>query len=244
MKKKFKKLLLGLVWFSLKIYLFTFYFLLLLLLLVEYVSELNADFISHLFLFYLLHHYLQQNKENEAKEELKRRAKQLEMQRREMTRRGQTPSSTSGGFSTTPSYLNANAYVPPRSASFSQAEADRQTQLPTARPFKTKGMQLGGGTGKGKKNDGLREALGGLSVEDGLERYEEEEAREQQYLVAQQQQQQQQQQQSQYQQQQQQQQQQYSAPPPQQQAPQQHPVTNRAPLSKDVNPFGAVEELE
>lgn len=99
-----------------------------------------------------------QNKENEAKEELKRRAKQLEIQRREMTRRGQDPYSTnSGGFNTKPTYPSSSAYVPPRSANFSQAEADRQ--VPEARPFKSRGMMLGG-----KKKVGmgaLEEALGG-----------------------------------------------------------------------------------
>lgn len=89
-----------------------------------------------------------------------------------MTRRGQNPYATnsSSGFQSNSSYSPSTpAYDAPRGASFSQAEADRQ--VPSAKPFKTKGMQLGA---KGRKNEpGLAEALGGLSVEEPLLREEE-----------------------------------------------------------------------
>ncbi|KAK4700675.1 coatomer subunit delta, partial [Phenoliferia sp. Uapishka_3] len=99
------------------------------------------------------------NKEHEAKEELKRRAKQLEVQRREMTRRGQNPysSNSSSGFS------QQQSYTPVPASSYN--EQPRYDAAPSSAPkFKTKGMQLGA---KGRKNDsGLAEALGGLNVED------------------------------------------------------------------------------
>ncbi|SCV73001.1 BQ2448_6926 [Microbotryum intermedium] len=107
------------------------------------------------------------NKEHEAKEELKRRAKQLELQRREMTRRGQNPYSTnsSSGFTSqnnsyTPSAPSYDAPAPQRSYGEDRAPAS------TAKPFKTKGMQLGA---KGRKNDtGLAQALDGLDAEEPL----------------------------------------------------------------------------
>lgn len=107
-----------------------------------------------------------QNKEHEAKEELKRRAKQLEVQRREMTRRGQNPyaSNSSSGFS------QQNSYQPSSQATYDQPPSrysglEDRPAAAQAKPFKTKGMQLG--ASKGKKNDStLAEALGGLNVED------------------------------------------------------------------------------
>ncbi|KAM0755072.1 hypothetical protein T439DRAFT_309935 [Meredithblackwellia eburnea MCA 4105] len=114
------------------------------------------------------------NKEHEAKEELKRRAKQLEVQRREMTRRGQNPysSNSSSGFS------QQQSYTPPAPSSYDQ-QASRYDSAPSVAPkFKTKGMQLGS---KGRKNDSsLAEALGGLNVDDEpllLRRQPEEEER-------------------------------------------------------------------
>lgn len=101
-----------------------------------------------------------------------------------MTRRGQNPYATnsSSGFQSNSSYTpSAPAYDAPRGASFSQAEADRQ--VPSAKVFKTKGMQLGA---KGRKNEtGLAEALGGLSVEEPLLRREEEREEEPRYEQAQ-----------------------------------------------------------
>ena len=90
----------------------------------------------------------EQNKEQEAKEELKRRAKQLEMQRREATRRG-VPASNfgasggSGGFGTIPQSTTTAA------VHRENLGADRSNGGSTAnsggggKPFKGKGMQLG-----------------------------------------------------------------------------------------------------
>lgn len=108
-----------------------------------------------------------QNKEHEAKEELKRRAKQLEVQRREMTRRGQNPyaSNSSSGFA-----QQNNSYQPSAPSSYDQPPSrysglEERAAPAQSKPFKTKGMQLG--ASKGKKNDStLAEALGGLNVED------------------------------------------------------------------------------
>ncbi|KAM0786016.1 hypothetical protein ACM66B_006832 [Microbotryomycetes sp. NB124-2] len=107
------------------------------------------------------------NKEHEAKEELKRRAKQLEIQRREMTRRGQNPyaNPSAGSYS-------QNSYTPASSTYDAAASASRpgypsfedNRPAASAKPFKTKGMQLGS---KSKKQDStLAEALGGLNVDD------------------------------------------------------------------------------
>ncbi|KAK4048515.1 coatomer subunit delta [Microbotryomycetes sp. JL201] len=106
------------------------------------------------------------NKEHEAKEELKRRAKQLEVQRREMTRRGQNPyaNPSAGSYS-------QNSYTPAPSSFDAGATSSRpgypsfdDRPAPSAKPFKTKGMQLGS---KSKKQDStLAEALGGLNVDD------------------------------------------------------------------------------
>ncbi|WVQ83801.1 hypothetical protein IAT38_005945 [Cryptococcus sp. DSM 104549] len=97
------------------------------------------------------------NKEAEAKEELKRRAKQLEMQRREQQRRAQSGGAaggygggSSGGYSQVPRYeqpVPAQEYRAP-----SPAPA---VQKPS---FKGSGMKLGGK--KGKRED-LMSALGG-----------------------------------------------------------------------------------
>jgi hypothetical protein len=119
-----------------------------------------------------------------------------------MTRRGQNPYSTnsSSGFSQNHSYTPSTpSYDPPAHRSYSQYE-DRSA--PAAKPFKTKGMQLGA---KGRKNEtGLAEALGGLSVEEPLLSHRvEEEQPQQQY-------------------------EQPAAPTP----------------TKDVNPFGEVEQAE
>lgn len=128
-------------------------------------KRLSLAFVPLIFVFpdeHLRAHtmYLQ-NKEHEAKEELKRRAKQLEVQRREMTRRGQNPYSTnsSAGFSQTSTYVPATpSYDAPRIPSYDAPAAN-------AKPFKTKGMQLGAKGGR-KADSGLAEALGGLNVDD------------------------------------------------------------------------------
>lgn len=97
---------------------------------------------------------LLQNKEMEAKEELKRRAKQLEMQRRDAARRGQVGGGfggMSGGYSQVP-----RSFEPP------PTQAPVQTGFATnsspAKPaFKGKGMQLG----KKTKGADLLGAMGG-----------------------------------------------------------------------------------
>ncbi|GAA6039975.1 hypothetical protein JCM8097_002647 [Rhodosporidiobolus ruineniae] len=155
------------------------------------------------------------NKEHEAKEELKRRAKQLEMQRREMTRRGQNPYANpaapgSGGYGGGPS-----SYAPPSGgpsySSPSSYDSPAASAAPSsAKPFKTKGMQLGAAKGR-KKDDDLAAALGGLQVDDA-----------DLPLLSHQQQQ-----------------QQYEEPV----TPQYHqPPPAPATPTKDVNPFGEVEQ--
>ncbi|KAJ7442303.1 hypothetical protein FB451DRAFT_1343936 [Mycena latifolia] len=107
------------------------------------------------------------NKEAEAKEELKRRAKQLEMQRREQQRRaaGSTPgfnSSSSygggiGGYSPVPTQYNPP--TPPTSVG-SSVPATR------APAFKGTGMKLG--SSKKTKQAELIDALGGDYVSSGI----------------------------------------------------------------------------
>lgn len=141
-----------------------------------------------LFLFNLYHmsltlHRLMQNKEAEAKEELKRRAKQLEHQRREQQRiqRAQGPSypaSHSGGFGSSAgggsgyssggmaggyapvstSNITHDPYATPRTSSpaFSSGGAK-------APAFKGTGMKLGAKRGN-KGRDELMEALGSEAV--------------------------------------------------------------------------------
>ncbi|CUA70760.1 Coatomer subunit delta [Rhizoctonia solani] len=98
------------------------------------------------------------NKEAEAKEELKRRAKQLELQRREMQKRAQggsggigntylSPGMGSGGYSTVP------RYEPPTER---RAVSPQPSGLKPA--FKASGMKLG--SKKGKQSE-LLDALGG-----------------------------------------------------------------------------------
>ncbi|GAA6046771.1 hypothetical protein JCM3770_005635 [Rhodotorula araucariae] len=155
------------------------------------------------------------NKEHEAKEELKRRARQLEMQRREMTRRGQNPyanPSAPSSYSAVPS-----SYTPPTGGpSYSGAGYDSPSSSATpsaAKPFKGKGMQLGGAKGR-KKEDDLAAALGGLSVDDAdLPLLQHQQAQHTQ---------------------------QYDEPAPQQQYQPPAPATP----AKDVNPFGEVEQAD
>ncbi|MCO5598763.1 hypothetical protein L7F22_052862 [Adiantum nelumboides] len=88
---------------------------------------------------------IERNKEMEAKEELKRRAKQLEMQRREAARRGQSAfSGNSGGFGPGGGYQGVRQFE----GAGAQAPVIRDTgspapATPAAKPFKSKGMQLG-----------------------------------------------------------------------------------------------------
>ncbi|GAA5881641.1 hypothetical protein JCM16303_005524 [Sporobolomyces ruberrimus] len=163
------------------------------------------------------------NKEHEAKEELKRRAKQLENQRREMTRRGQNPyanpSAPSSYSSQQPSYSSSSNQNNSSSSSYptqgGPSSYDREpSNAPTSKPFKSKGMQLGAAKGR-KKDDELAAALGGLDVGDDMPLL----SHQVQQQEAEQYQQQQQQQQS------------YSS----------QPVAPPAP-DKDANPFGEVEQ--
>jgi hypothetical protein len=87
---------------------------------------------------------IERNKEMEAKEELKRRAKQLEMQRRDAARRGQMAfQGNSGGFGSG-AYQSVRQFDGPGASS--PVVRDMGGNAPTAsaaKPFKTKGMQLG-----------------------------------------------------------------------------------------------------
>lgn len=84
-----------------------------------------------------------QNKEAEAKEELKRRAKQLEVQRREQQKRA-----SSGGGMSSPSFLSGGGYTPvsrfeastPPSISRNESPAPSSLRPPA---FKGSGMKLG-----------------------------------------------------------------------------------------------------
>ncbi|KAG2201423.1 hypothetical protein INT47_001472, partial [Mucor saturninus] len=91
------------------------------------------------------------NKEQEAKEELKRRAKQFEMQRKEAQKRGQgfmqgnfnTNGSSGGGSG---SYGNGGTYSPSSESLPSMRESPSSYARPSAAPTptsKAKGMQLG-----------------------------------------------------------------------------------------------------
>ena len=108
-----------------------------------------------------------QNKEAEAKEELKRRARQLEMQRREQQKRAAALGGGVGG-----SYLGGgvSGYSPvPRYDAPDSPAARTASPTPAAAPrppqFKTGGMKLGS---KKTRQAELLDALGGevLSVED------------------------------------------------------------------------------
>lgn len=101
------------------------------------------------------------NKEMEAKEELKRRAKQLEMQRKDMLRRGQDPysSNNAGGGAG-----RFDSYQPPAQSQYDYTPPSAApTQAPLQTKFKGKGMQLG--AGKVSKTNDLIDALGGAPDE-------------------------------------------------------------------------------
>ena len=108
-----------------------------------------------------------QNKEAEAKEELKRRARQLEMQRREQQKRAAAMGGAGGG-----SYLGGgtSGYAPvPRYEAPDAPTARTASPAPAAASraphFKTGGMKLGS---KKTRQAELLDALGGevLTVED------------------------------------------------------------------------------
>jgi hypothetical protein len=97
-----------------------------------------------------------QNKEAEAKEELKRRAKQLEMQRREQQKRaggggGSMMGGGISGYASIPQRYDTPEPTPIRSSSPAPASV-------RAPAFKGSGMKLGS---KKVKQDQLLDALGG-----------------------------------------------------------------------------------
>ncbi|EKM84345.1 hypothetical protein AGABI1DRAFT_82023 [Agaricus bisporus var. burnettii JB137-S8] len=99
------------------------------------------------------------NKEAEAKEELKRRAKQLEMQRREQQRRAASGSGSSylGGGAT--GYSSIPRFETPEPISTSPRVTNTTTSTPSRPPaFKGSGMKLGA---KKTKQAELLDALGG-----------------------------------------------------------------------------------
>ncbi|GAA98828.1 uncharacterized protein L969DRAFT_88867 [Mixia osmundae IAM 14324] len=112
-----------------------------------------------------LQEMIARNKEQEAKEELKRRAKQLEMQRREMAKRGQTPygaqgmsNGSGGGYD--------RAYIPPTLPPVQRQDYSSSPVPSAQRPVKNKGMQLGASSKMGaRKNADLIDALGGEVAE-------------------------------------------------------------------------------
>lgn len=105
------------------------------------------------------------NKEAEAKEELKRRAKQLEMQRREQQRRAQGGGGMGnvGGYGgMAGGYSPASRYDAPSPAQEYRAPSPAAVYVPSKPAFKGSGMKLG--SKKGKQND-LMNALGGEDAE-------------------------------------------------------------------------------
>lgn len=105
------------------------------------------------------------NKEQEAKEELKRRAKQLDSQRREAAKRGQADVYSSGMGSSGGGY--DRPYQVSQSAAPTAREDSFSSRAPVAtKPFKTKGMQLGSKTKNARAQGGLLDALGDEYAED------------------------------------------------------------------------------
>lgn len=107
------------------------------------------------------------NKEAEAKEELKRRAKQLEMQRREQQKQraaGLPVSSFSGGYSSVPRFEGMEHHAPAASSysGLGSSSSRGQSPAPRAPAFKSSGMKLGS---KKTKQAELLDALGGEVLE-------------------------------------------------------------------------------
>lgn len=103
------------------------------------------------------------NKEAEAKEELKRRAKQLEMQRREQQKRaqsgyGNTSSGGGGGMSMAGGYVPTPRFEAPAASEYRAPSPAPQVSKPA---FKGSGMKLGGKKG----NSNLMSALGEVDLE-------------------------------------------------------------------------------
>ncbi|RHZ68928.1 hypothetical protein Glove_292g56 [Diversispora epigaea] len=84
------------------------------------------------------------NKEQEAKEELKRRAKQLEMQKKEMLKRGGTLGGSSFGVGFGQSINRPSSYAEPQvQQNFEESMRSSFSSSPTPSTSKAKGMQLG-----------------------------------------------------------------------------------------------------
>lgn len=128
-----------------------------------------------------------QNKEAEAKEELKRRAKQLEHQRREQQRiqRAQGPAYPSGGTSYS---SGSGGGIPGGYAPISNPTLDRErdayatprtsspafsSKASAAPAFKGSGMKLGEKRGANAKRDEYLAAMGGLTAEPEVEQVHE-----------------------------------------------------------------------
>ena len=83
-----------------------------------------------------IHEIIERNKELEAKEELKRRARQLEMQRRDASRR------SNAGFGSDVGSVSRTYDATPTAPVYGMQDSMAQTTAPTT-PLKGKGMQLG-----------------------------------------------------------------------------------------------------
>ncbi|KAF1844129.1 uncharacterized protein K460DRAFT_158626 [Cucurbitaria berberidis CBS 394.84] len=110
------------------------------------------------------------NKELEASEERKRRAKQLEMQRKEMSRSqrasgGMGGGMGSGGMGRSPSYPAFTPSVPTSNVTdtYDSYEADKKKSAAKPLALGKKGMQLGK---KNKTNNMYEQVTGGLPVEE------------------------------------------------------------------------------
>lgn len=128
----------------------------------EKIQDIIARVCASLYLLLFTHANfacVTQNKEAEAKEELKRRAKQLEMQRREQQRRAASGSGSSylGGGAT--GYSSIPRFETPEPISTSPRVTNTTTSTPSRPPaFKGSGMKLGA---KKTKQAELLDALGG-----------------------------------------------------------------------------------
>lgn len=110
------------------------------------------------------------NKELEASEERKRRAKQLEMQRKEMSRSqratgGMGGGMGSGGMGRSPSYPTFTPTVPTTNVTDTYDSYEAAKQKSTTKPMALgkKGMQLGK---KNKTNNILEQVTGGMPIEE------------------------------------------------------------------------------
>jgi hypothetical protein len=139
---------------------------------MESHEEKIQEIIARVFIFYDFFPILQlltrglQNKEAEAKEELKRRAKQLEMQRREQQRRA---AGTTPGFNSSSSYGGITGYSPvPTQYNPPTPPTSIGSSLPATRALAFKGAGMKLGSSKKTKQAELIDALGGDYVSSGI----------------------------------------------------------------------------